>query len=338
MTKAGSSSTSAKKATPAKGAAAGQKSISSYFFSKPSAPSASSVPKKPAKADVAEDEDEDEKVQTPNRFSQFAAGGLAGSSNGAGLGHDTGSGQGPPPRTTTASAPSEPINVDSDEDDVEEVLPTKKRKLKKRVVDSDSDFEEVGGQEAGGSGDEDEPMSRREESSKPSLYDALVSHSPQKKKALLSKDSSVRRVNIDAFRHNKSGTNGDAANDTEPTETLDPAEARRREARREEFVRKFDLHVADEMLARKRRRGLDGEDEDGTGEDGGEPDEEEPEEEPKSKKQKTSGKGSGKAGGGTKFTPLELQFLELRKQHPGVVLVIEVGYKFRFFDEDARVS
>ena len=39
----------------------------------------------------------------------------------------------------------------------------------------------------------------------------------------------------------------------------------------------------------------------------------------------------------TKFTPLERQFVELKKQYPDTLLLIEVGYKFRFFGEDARV-
>jgi len=37
------------------------------------------------------------------------------------------------------------------------------------------------------------------------------------------------------------------------------------------------------------------------------------------------------------YTPLEKQYLSLRKKYPGVLLVIEVGYKFRFFEEDAQV-
>ncbi|KDE04280.1 hypothetical protein MVLG_05308 [Microbotryum lychnidis-dioicae p1A1 Lamole] len=43
---------------------------------------------------------------------------------------------------------------------------------------------------------------------------------------------------------------------------------------------------------------------------------------------------SAKASG-IKYTPLEQQVIALRKAHPGVLLVIEVGYKFRFFEEDA---
>ncbi|ORZ31484.1 muts domain V-domain-containing protein [Catenaria anguillulae PL171] len=34
---------------------------------------------------------------------------------------------------------------------------------------------------------------------------------------------------------------------------------------------------------------------------------------------------------GQKYTPLELQIVQLKEQHPGVVLAVEVGYKYRFF-------
>ncbi|KAI9328780.1 DNA mismatch repair protein msh3, partial [Obelidium mucronatum] len=40
----------------------------------------------------------------------------------------------------------------------------------------------------------------------------------------------------------------------------------------------------------------------------------------------------------TKYTPLELQYLEIRKKNPGVVLAVEVGYKYRFFEEDALTA
>ncbi|KAK9916549.1 hypothetical protein WJX75_003960 [Coccomyxa subellipsoidea] len=39
-----------------------------------------------------------------------------------------------------------------------------------------------------------------------------------------------------------------------------------------------------------------------------------------------------------KRTPLEDQVYELKRKHPGVLLVIEVGYKFRFFGEDAEIA
>lgn len=39
-----------------------------------------------------------------------------------------------------------------------------------------------------------------------------------------------------------------------------------------------------------------------------------------------------------KLTPMELQFLEIKRKHMDTILIVEVGYKFRFFGEDARVA
>ncbi|UZJ51531.1 hypothetical protein CBS101457_000851 [Exobasidium rhododendri] len=41
---------------------------------------------------------------------------------------------------------------------------------------------------------------------------------------------------------------------------------------------------------------------------------------------------------GVKYTPLEKQYLELRKDYPDVLLCTEVGYKFKFYGDDARVA
>ncbi|KAJ2736456.1 Mismatch repair protein msh3 [Coemansia sp. BCRC 34962] len=41
---------------------------------------------------------------------------------------------------------------------------------------------------------------------------------------------------------------------------------------------------------------------------------------------------------GVKYTPLELQVLEAKEQHPDILLAVEVGYKYRFFGEDARIA
>ncbi|KAH8486296.1 hypothetical protein H0E87_025345 [Populus deltoides] len=39
-----------------------------------------------------------------------------------------------------------------------------------------------------------------------------------------------------------------------------------------------------------------------------------------------------------KFTPLEQQVVDLKQRYPDVLLMIEVGYKFRFFGEDAEIA
>jgi DNA mismatch repair protein MSH3 len=49
---------------------------------------------------------------------------------------------------------------------------------------------------------------------------------------------------------------------------------------------------------------------------------------------KTKKKGSKTA----KLTPMEIQFLEIKRKHMDTVLIVEVGYKFRFFGEDARIA
>lgn len=41
---------------------------------------------------------------------------------------------------------------------------------------------------------------------------------------------------------------------------------------------------------------------------------------------------------GIKYTPLEKQYLDLRQANPDVLLCIEVGYKFKFYGDDARVA
>lgn len=49
----------------------------------------------------------------------------------------------------------------------------------------------------------------------------------------------------------------------------------------------------------------------------------------------------GKAGAAkkaSKLTPMERQVIDIKRKNMDTVLVVEVGYKFRFFGEDARVA
>lgn len=49
-------------------------------------------------------------------------------------------------------------------------------------------------------------------------------------------------------------------------------------------------------------------------------------------------KGKADAAGGLKLTPMEQQVSELKAQHPGVLLLVECGYRYRFFGEDALAA
>ncbi|KAF9009406.1 DNA mismatch repair protein MSH3 [Cyathus striatus] len=41
---------------------------------------------------------------------------------------------------------------------------------------------------------------------------------------------------------------------------------------------------------------------------------------------------------GQSYTPLELQIRKLKAENPGAVLMVEVGYKYKFFGEDAKIA
>ena len=52
----------------------------------------------------------------------------------------------------------------------------------------------------------------------------------------------------------------------------------------------------------------------------------------------TGKKGFAAKKGSSKLTPLDKQVLEIKRKHMDTLLVVEVGYKFRFFGEDARIA
>lgn len=72
-------------------------------------------------------------------------------------------------------------------------------------------------------------------------------------------------------------------------------------------------------------------DEDGVDEDG-------EEEEPEPKATQRGKKIAASKKGANKLTPMEKQMLEIKRNNLDTVLLIEVGYKYRFFGEDARTA
>jgi len=67
-------------------------------------------------------------------------------------------------------------------------------------------------------------------------------------------------------------------------------------------------------------------------------DAEEAEEEATAKASAKGKKGVAAKKSGNKLTPMEKQFLEIKRKHLDTILVVEVGYKFKFFGEDARIA
>ncbi|KAK0630054.1 muts domain V-domain-containing protein [Bombardia bombarda] len=140
---------------------------------------------------------------------------------------------------------------------------------------------------------------------------------------------STARTEQYAFDPTRSSNDNDAP--VSDDEQADAAAIRKKEELHKKFVKK--LGHPDSM-AHIRRRGHQADSEtpviDGEDADAGEEDEEdEPVATTKAKKKGT------KTG---KLTPMEVQFLDIKRKHMDTILIVEVGYKFKFFGEDARIA
>ena len=123
----------------------------------------------------------------------------------------------------------------------------------------------------------------------------------------------------------------DAENEPkEPDNTIDEEERKRRVRVHEKFVKK--LGRPDSIASIRRRNHLL--DENAEGEERG--GSESSDEATVASKRPKNGTRTSKAT--AKQTPMEKQIIEIKMKHPDTLLVVEVGYKFRFFGEDARVA
>jgi DNA mismatch repair protein MSH3 len=104
-------------------------------------------------------------------------------------------------------------------------------------------------------------------------------------------------------------------------------------SQKEELHRKFvkKLGHPDSIAQIKRRNWQIMEETEQLDEDDGEGEEAE-EETPVPAKARRKGAKTGK------LTPMELQMLEIKRKHMDAILIVEVGYKFKFFGEDARIA
>ncbi|TID27238.1 dna mismatch repair protein msh3 [Venturia nashicola] len=110
------------------------------------------------------------------------------------------------------------------------------------------------------------------------------------------------------------------------------SETRRKAILHTQFVQK--LGRPDSIAELSRRNHAISEDGPAEGEGEEEGDQEEDESAPK--KGAKAKKGGARANG--KLTPMEQQYLEIKRKHMDTVILYEVGYKFRFFGEDARIA
>jgi DNA mismatch repair protein MSH3 len=112
-------------------------------------------------------------------------------------------------------------------------------------------------------------------------------------------------------------------------EPVSPEDLQRKERLHDKFVKKLGKPDSIADIKRRNRALLEDEEAEEDAEDGAP---EEPKPQPKGKKGTAAKKAS------SKLTPMEKQVLEIKRAHMDTLLVIEVGYKFRFFGEDARTA
>ncbi|CAG8950456.1 hypothetical protein HYFRA_00006952 [Hymenoscyphus fraxineus] len=128
-------------------------------------------------------------------------------------------------------------------------------------------------------------------------------------------------------RYLYTGSSESAGGEARPEEEVDDDATK---ARKEELHRQFVKKLGHpDSIARIKRRNFEISDEtEALGQEEGDDDEEE------APAPKTKKKGA-KTG---KLTPLELQVLDIKRKHMDTLLIVEVGYKFKFFGEDARTA
>lgn len=109
---------------------------------------------------------------------------------------------------------------------------------------------------------------------------------------------------------------------------------RRKESLHEKFVKK--LGRADSIAEIKRRNWVVSEE---TAQDQNDGEDAEDAEEDEAPKPASKGrKGVTAKKGASKLTPMEKQFLDIKRKHLDTLMVMEVGYKFKFLGEDARIA
>jgi DNA mismatch repair protein MSH3 len=178
-----------------------------------------------------------------------------------------------------------------------------------------------------------EPSPKRARQSEDEDEDGLpVGMRSTKKHRGISGPKVTTRTSKYAFSSSYAEQNG---HDDDDEELESEESKKRKEVLHKRFVRK--LGRPDAMAEIKRRNHFITEETERMEGEGEVVEEEEQEEESAPKKGgKAKAKNGARASG--KLTPMEVQYLDIKKKHLDTVIVFEVGYKFKFFGEDARIA
>ena len=189
-----------------------------------------------------------------------------------------------------------------------------------------------GGVTAVDDGDEDEEVilptrkrTRRNEGNNGSVND--MPQAPRSKKA--KEDTSLRTEKF-RFQSSPVEVGTDSADGNAPNDDLD-AETQRK--RKEQLHQKFVRRLGGPDCLPSTEYSTAG----GAAEDMGVADSDVEAAEEDETPPAPRGRGSKKAGA-SKLTPMEKQILEIKRKHLDAIVVFQVGYKFQFFGEDARIA
>ncbi len=223
------------------------------------------------------------------------------------------------PPKPVLKTPAPPVSkVTNGESDNEDALPTRTViAARKRPVAEDSDDQES---------DRSSPPKRvrflNGEQSKPTLKEPPVAPVSAAKTPKISDRTSKFLFSSSPVVRDE---NQDGEDETETSQ-------RQKERIHEKFVKK--LGRPDSFAELRRRNKIITEDE--ANGNAGEGDEDE--EEDQISKPANGKKGAAAKKGGSKLTPMEIQYLDIKRKHLDTVIVMEVGYKYKFFGEDARTA
>lgn len=218
--------------------------------------------------------------------------------------------------------------IASDEEEVETSQPTRRLSPKRGVETVDNDGSRLGAEQ---------PHAKRrrlsDEHRNGAQNSALEGHDSKSSKltSIASNQMKKPRATEQTSKYiYSSSPGGHGENDGVDDEET----ARRKEKLHQSFVKK--LGRPDSIAEIKRRNWQNAEDT-GDGENDAN-DAEEAEEEQSPKTVNKGKKGAASKKGANKLTPMEKQFLDIKRANMDTVLIVEVGYKFKFFGEDARIA
>ncbi|KAF3315478.1 Mismatch repair protein msh3 [Orbilia oligospora] len=201
-------------------------------------------------------------------------------------------------RAFSVQSSSQPLSSDS-------AAPAPKRaRLERRIVNNKEDDEQAQ--------PEDLVLEDREDEVEEPLPHKLSHTSPKK---------SGKGIITNRFAFSSSQP---ADSSVHEEEEISPEAALRKRKNHEKFVKKLGRPGAFEIRQKE------------NGEEGDEDLDEEEEELERPPEPKKGSKAAAKRG--KKLTPLEQQVVDIKEKYADTVLVVEVGYKYRFFGEDARIA